>query len=108
MAEKDKVTEQKLKKSGLFDFKETYQFIYRLLDEDGYAVEETKYQETIKGEAKDVEFEWKAEKKISDYFQNEIKLKFRILGMKSVEVQRDSERVKINDGSFEVKISGTL
>ena len=28
--------------------------------------------------------------------------------MKSVEVQKDNERMKMNDGTFELKISGTL
>jgi len=108
MAEKDKLTNQKIKYNGTFDFKELYQFMYRWLQEEGYDVEEQKYIEEVTGDSKKVEIKWVATKKISDYFKNEIKLEFRILGLKSVEVEKDGVRVKMNSGGFEVKIGGTL
>ena len=108
MTEKDKVIEQKVRRSGIFDFKDTYQFIYRWLTEEGYKVEEQKYQEEVQADSKKVDIIWVAEKKISDYFKNEIKLSFRITGLKNVEVEKEGRRVKMNDGSFEVKITGSL
>ena len=93
MSEKDKVSEEKVKWSGLFDFKETYQFIYNWLNEEGYWVEEKKYIEELTGDSKKVEIVWVATKKVSDYFKNELKLTWRIVGMKSVEVEKG--------GSFE-------
>jgi hypothetical protein len=108
MVEKDKITSEKIKKSGIFDFKETYQFVYRWLNEEGYNVEEEKYQETVKGDSKDIEIKWTCEKKISDYFKSVIKADWRVLGLKSVEVEKEGKRAKMDDGGFEVKISGVL
>ncbi|HRZ85292.1 MAG TPA: hypothetical protein P5277_00780 [Candidatus Paceibacterota bacterium] len=108
MAEKDKITETKVKYNGLFDFKETYSFIYRWLVDEDYWVEEKKYVEEVGGDSKKVEIEWQASKKISDYFKNTLKLNWRIVGMKTVEVEKDGRKVKMNNGSFEVKITAVL
>ncbi|MEM3074666.1 MAG: hypothetical protein QW727_01865 [Candidatus Pacearchaeota archaeon] len=108
MSEKDKVKEQKVKWKGIFDFKEIYQFMYRRLNEEGYSVEEQKYQEEVKGDEKDIEITWVATKNISDYFKNEIKLSFRILGLKKIEAEKNGKRIKTNEGGFEVKITGSL
>ena len=108
MAEKDKILEQTLKRRGPFDFKETYQFMYRWLTEEGYDVEEKKYEEKVAGESKDIEVNWVCEKKVSDYFKNEMKILIRVTGMKDVEVEKGGERVKMNQGTFTGKISGSL
>ena len=108
MSEKDKITSQKVKYNGIFNFKETYQFMHRWLVDEGYDVEEQKYQEEIQGDAKKLEIKWVATKKISDYFRNEIKLKYIIVGLKSVEVEKDGKRVKSNSGTLEINFTGTL
>ncbi len=108
MSEKDKIIEQKVKRSGVFDFKEVYQFVYRWLNEEDYTVEERKYIEEVTGDAKKVEIQWIATKKVSDYFKNEMKLGWRIIGMTSVEVEQDGKKVKMNKGNFELKITGNL
>jgi len=108
MVEKDKITEEKVKRSGIFDFKELYQFVYRWLRNEDYDVEEKKYIEEVTGESKKVEIKWEATKKITDYFKIELKLEWRIIGLVNVEVERNGKRVKMNNGSFEVKITGTL
>src|SRR3989344_4579548 len=42
------------------------------------------------------------------YFRNEIKLKYIIVGLKSVEVEKDGKRVKSNSGTLEINFTGTL
>ena len=106
--EKDKITETKVKRSGVFDFKELYQFVYRWLVEEGYDTDEKKYVEEATGDTKKVEIKWESYKKITDYFKIEMKFEWRIVGLKSVEVEQNGKKVKMNDGTFEVKISGTL
>ncbi|MBS3066957.1 hypothetical protein J4205_03960 [Candidatus Pacearchaeota archaeon] len=108
MAEKDKIISEKVKRSGIFNFKEVYQFVYRWFVDEGYDVEEQKYVETVTGDSKDIEIKWVATKKVSDYFKNEVKSEWRILGMVDVEVEREGKKMKANKGSFEVKFSGTL
>lgn len=108
MAEKDKITETKVKYNGLFDFKEVYAFVYRWLTEEDYWIEEKKYIEEVAGEAKNVEIIWEAHKKVSDYFRYDLKFKWRIIRMTTVEAERNGKKVKINKGTFEVKISAIL
>ena len=98
MSEKDKIIEQKVKRGGIFDFKEVYQFVYRWLNEEDYTVEERKYVEEVTGDAK----------KVSDYFKNEMKLNWRIIGLTNVEVEQDGKKIKMNKGNFELKITGNL
>jgi len=108
MSEKDKITETKVKYNGLFDFKEVYAFVYRWLTEEDYWIEEKKYIEEISGEAKKVEITWEAHKKVSDYFRYDLKLSWRIIGMTTVEAERNGKKVKINKGGFELKIAAIL
>ncbi|MFA6022706.1 MAG: hypothetical protein WC781_01315 [Candidatus Pacearchaeota archaeon] len=108
MAEKDKITESKVKYSGIFDFKEVYQFVYRWLDEEDYWIEEKKYIEEVSGDTKKVEIQWIASKKISDYFKFEHKLNWRIIGLTSIEVEKNGKKIKMNKGNFEIKIASTL
>ena len=80
--EKDKVFSGKIKQSGIFKFKDLYEFIYDFLMGENYDVFEDKYVEKISGDSKDVEINWKATREISDYFRFEIKADWVILGMK--------------------------
>ncbi len=108
MAETDTILTQKVKRSGVFDFKDLYQMVYRWYVDEGYDVEEEKYQENVSGDAKDIEIEWGTEKKISDYFKIKMKLTWRIIRMTDVEVDRGGRKEKMNKGNFEIKIRGDL
>ena len=107
--EKDKIYSSKVKYGGIFDFPNFYKFCYEWLrDELGFTVAEDQYVEKIKGDTKDVEFKWTATKKITDYFKFEIKVDYRILQLKKVEVVQNNAKVKTNEGSVDVKCAGTL
>ena len=108
MAEKDKIFESKIKQTGIFDFKETYRFAYTWLVDNGYDVMENVYSEKVAGGAKEIEIEWVAERKVSDYFKFEIKANWRILAMTDVEVEENGKKVKMNKGQVEIKAKGTL
>lgn len=109
MAEKDKIFSSKLKYGGIFDFSNFYKFCYEwLADEEGMTVVEEKYVEKLSGDSKDIDIEWVASKKITDYFKFEIKVKFRILRLTKIEIVQGGAKVKTNDGSVELSLSGTL
>jgi len=108
MVEKDKIIENKIKRKGLFDFKELYRFCYTWLADEGYFVEERKYTEKVKGNEKEIEIEWIAKKKISDYFRFTLKFNWRIIGMMPVEVEKNGKRIKMDQGDVEIKVSGIL
>ena len=108
MAEKDKISSQKVKRSGIFNFKDTYQFAYTLLKEQGYDITEGKYAEEITGDSKKISVSWIATKKISDYFKIELGIRWDIINLKSVEAEKDGKRIKTNEGSIEIGINGIL
>ena len=108
MSEKDKIYEQKVNYTGPFDFKNVYNFLYTMLIDTGYQVEEKAYKEKSIGGAKEIEIVWQAKRKISDYFRFQINIGWRILGMKDVEVMKDGKRVKMNEGNPEIKFQAFL
>jgi len=108
MSEKDIVFRGKIKQTGIFSFKDIYSFIYDWLREDAYDVFEKKYAEKVKGDSKEVEISWSAEKEISDYFKFVITIDWLILGMKTVEVQKDGSKVKMESASVELRFKAML
>lgn len=109
MSEKDTIFSGKIKQTGTFDFKEFYRFCYVWLVDEGYFVTEKVYSEKVSPTGKEVEIEWEARKKISDYFRFIIKAKWRILGMADTEVQDESgKKLKLNKGQVEIKVDGIL
>ena len=105
MAEKDKISETKVKHEGLFDFKETYRFLYTLLTDMEYTVEEKGYVEKVKPTGKEVEISWDVERKISDYFKYKMSVRWLILGMTSKEVVKEGMKTKMNKGVLEIKFA---
>jgi len=108
MAEKDKIVEMKVKHSGIFDFREVYSFIYTLLSDMEYSVEEKNYGEKTKGDQKELEVNWLAKRKISDYFRFIIKIDLRVFRMTSADVVKDGVKTSVNKGDFEVKFTAYL
>jgi len=98
----------KIKQSGIFDFKSLYRYAYDWLCNEGYDVTEKVYTEKFKPNGKEVEIEWEARKKISDYFRFDLKAKWRILGLVDQEVEKDGKKLKWSKGDFEIKINGIL
>lgn len=109
MVEVDKIYEGKVAHTGVFDFGSLYSFLYEwLTEENSYAVIEKKYSEKLKGDAKDIDIEWEGYRKINDYFRLKIKVVWRLLGLKNVEVEENGKKRKMNQGIVEVKMSGFL
>ncbi len=108
MAEKDEVFSGKTKYTGIWDFKETYRFLYDWFVDKGYSITEKGYTEKIKPNGKEIEIKWEAKKKISDYFRFIIKANWRVLGLTEVEVQKEGAKIKMNKGDVEIKFTAIL
>ncbi len=108
MVEKDEVFSGKIKQTGIFDFKEFYRFCYVWLVDKGYFLIEKSYSEKMTASGKEVEIEWEALRKISDYFRFALKIRWRILGMKDVEVEKDGVKIGMNKGNPEIKLAAVL
>lgn len=96
MVEKDNIVKESVKYAGLGDFKAGYAYARRWLDEEGYTVIEDKYSEKISGNAKEIEVNWTASKKLTDYYKSVLKFTWRILGMTDVEVEIEGKRKNMN------------
>jgi hypothetical protein len=109
MAEKDKIFSSKVKYDGVMDFKEFYKFCYQwLTEETGLDVIENKYAEKITGDSKGIKVEWTGTRKITDYFKFQVEVKFEVLNLTNVEISQDGKKLKMNKGSVEISIKGTL
>lgn len=109
MAEKDVILKEKIKYSGYGKFSDAYSYAHDLLKGDGFGVIEEQYTEKVKGNSKDVEVSWKASKQITDYFKMELDIKWRVLGLESVEVEVDGKKKKMDKFmDLGIEIKGTL
>lgn len=108
MVEKDEIFSGKVKQKGVFDFKELYRFAYTWIVDKGYFLSEKTYSEKVGAEGKEIEIEWEAKRKISDYFRFVLKVKWRIIGMKDADAERDGVKVTINKGLPEIEVKGVL
>ena len=109
MAEKDQIFSSKMKYEGIVFFKDFYRFGYDWLKEETELdVAETKYVEKLKADSKDIDIEWVGVRKVTDYFKFQVKVVFRILKLKEVETTQGGVKIKTNQGSVEVKVTGTL
>jgi len=108
MVEKDTIFKGKVKQRGIFNFKDIYNFLYDWLRDEGYDVYEKNYTEKVSGDSKQVEIRWEAEREISDYFRFQIKASWIILGMKSVEVEKEGKKIKMDSGYLEIKFEAVL
>jgi len=109
MAEKDQIFSSKIKYVGKHSFKDFYRFCYDwLTEETELTVAERKYTEKLKGDSKDIDVEWVGERKVTDYFKFQVKIKFRILGLREIEITQKGVKIRTNEGSVEVTFTGTL
>lgn len=108
MVEKDLIIKEKLDHSGLFNFSELYSYMHSWFKNNLYGVNEEKYSEKVSGASRDISFEWKAAKKISDYFRIEDMIKVDVVGLTEVEVEIDGKKKRMNKGKITMEIKGIL
>jgi len=106
--ESDNVFKGKIKDSTIFDFKELYEFMYHWLVDEGYDVIEKKYTEKMDARGKELEIEWNAYKKVSDYFRFRINVRWYINSLVDVEVEENGKKRKMNKGTIEIKFAADL
>jgi hypothetical protein len=109
MVEKDKIFSSRVSYDGILDFKDFYKFCHKWLSEEaGLDVVENKYSEKISGDSKNIKVEWMGARKVTDYFKFQIDVKFEVLNLTTVELTKDGKKIKMNKGSVEVSVKGTL
>ena len=108
MPERSNVLSQIVKQVGIFNFKDLYNFCYQWFLDEGYLLSEDRYEEKMSDAGKEVKIKWTARKKVTDYFQNEIEMKWHILYMTDVEIERGKKKEKTNKGEVRFDIKADL
>lgn len=108
MAESKQVIKEVIKNKGFFNYSDLYAFCYNWLKDEGFGIAEKEYVEKVSGFGKEIMIEWEAGKKVTDYFQNKIKLKWHILGLQDAEVERDGKKEKTNKGDLKMTFSAEI
>lgn len=109
MAEKETIFSSSVKYGGIFSFKDFYKFCYDWLAEElGIEVSETKYEEKIKGNMKEIVAEWVGEKKLTDYFRFDLRVVIEGKPIENVEITQGGAKISTNKGSVRVSVKGTL
>lgn len=98
-----------IKYSGIFNFREFYEFSFKwLTGEFGVRISEDEYEEKLSGNTKDIKVKWTGSAKVSDYFLYEVKVAFEVDGLTEVEIIRNGNKVNTNTGKIKIKITGSI
>lgn len=109
MAEEDTAFSSRIKYTGIFSFKEFYNFCYHWLTQEvGLDIMETKYSEKIIGDSKNIEVRWEGTRDMTDYFRFKTEVVFIVVGLKKIEINQNGVKVESNSGSIEARIKGIL
>lgn len=108
MAEKELLLNEKLEHTGIFDFQGLYSYAHSWFKDESYNVQEEKYVEKVSGNGRDISFEWKTTKKLSDYFGVEHKIKVSAEKITDVEVEIDGDKKHMNKGKIVIEIKSTI
>jgi len=107
------VPKLKLRHKGIFNLGDLLKNIKDWLVYNGYGDEEKSFQEAsyterIKGETKQIESKWIAQKEVNDYFANVIEITFVIIGLADAEIDAQGRKIKTNTGEVEITIKADL
>ena len=100
------IDQLKLTYEGIFDLYGLHKTIDAWLYEKGYDRWEKKNYEQVLPTGKEVEIELMPWKKTTDYFKNIIRFRIKALNIKDVEVDKDGEKLKLNQGKVMIIIDG--
>ncbi len=107
--EVETIFSSKIKYSGVFLFKNFYQFCYEWLAQElGFNLLEDEYSEKITGDSKNIDVKWTGTKAATDYFRFKVAVKFKITNLTNIEVVQDNMKLKTNKGDVSVTIKGDL
>src|SRR3989344_3179423 len=98
----------RIKYEGLFNATELYKLIDKWLNEKAFDKRELRNQEHVKPDGKYVELVLMPWKKISDYARHVIRLEIRVFNLKDVVIERDGQRVKMNQGRMDILMDAYL
>lgn len=108
--EKDIIYSSNIRYAGIFDFREFYDFCYNwfMSEIEPSVFNEKTYSEKLTGNKKVIELEWEIDKKLTDYYKYQIKVKMKVTIDKRVEMNQDGRKIQANEGDIKVGVKGAL
>jgi len=100
-----KITQTRIKFSGLFDLGEFYRLLYDIIKSMGYLISESKYTHKASPGGDKVELEWNCFKKVDDYAQFHIFARALITDLQKVQVKVDEATATKNKGDAELELT---
>ena len=110
MVEKDIIYSSSVKYDGIFSFSDFYEFCHNwvMSEVEPDVFNEKSYSEKIDGNKKVVELEWEFEKKLTDYFKYQIKVKMKATIKREVEIEENGRKIQTNKGDIKIGVKGAL
>lgn len=108
MVQKDEVFKQTVKKKGVWDFKELYDFCFNWFVKENFNPVEENYTEKASDRGKEIILKWSPYRKVTDYFKFVIHVDWHILGMETIDAERDGKKIKTNKGEVKIVIKSDL
>ena len=108
-----KIMSTAIKDKGIFDMSELYILIKEWLSWEGFGDEkqtfqEEAYVERIKGDSKQIEIKWRAEKFLGPYISHVINITFNIVGMQDIEIEIDGKKIGTNKLDLALRIDAEI
>lgn len=98
----------KIKGKGVFDLEDFYLELYRWFEHYGYSWKELRYKNIDNPDgSKMIEFQWKCERKLHEYYNVEVTMDFQIMA-KDVEITIENKKLTRQKGSIELISDATL
>jgi hypothetical protein len=98
----------KLKQDSIFDFGELYQRLFSFFEVMGYDFYEKGYEKVDQGGSENLKIFWEATKTVDDYTKFVLEVNFFVLGLSSVEIEKEGLKIKTNKCNMEIRMSAYL
>ena len=100
--------EERIQYDGFYDLGELYKHAHDWLEWRKFDIEEKKYKEKLKGDKKDLEIQWSVTRDYDEYSKIELEVKWILIAMAEVEVEKDGKKSKMNKGEINIFVSAYL
>ncbi len=97
-----------VKHRGLFSYAELINIIRNWFRDYDYKFHEPKHQWKVPPEGVEIEIKIKGDRNVNEYVKYHIEIFLRVYDMKDVEVVKEGQKVKMQDGKVTVEITGKL
>ncbi len=95
--------------TGVFDFEGLYRMMHAWLINKRFEFHENRYKDKVFTPfGNELEIEWYAEKKVTEYIKEYIDIKFHLWDFSEVEVIKDGKKIKMTKSRMEIKLDAKL